>query len=132
MLQLTSNLLLLIISILNTGNKNGSLVREDQAILGKVLVPGVKHSVKHALVQKEVTHPLGNYDVDLGERDLDLFHLSLDQGDLVGHSVDLDDFPSLEDDGGHINTNNVLRTSLDGEPIGEADVSGKLLVCWVS
>lgn len=81
--MLTSNLLVLVVTILDTSNKDGGLVREDQAILLQVLVTGVQDCVKHRLVEKKVAHPLRDDDIDLGEGNLNLLHLALDQGNLV-------------------------------------------------
>lgn len=113
---LTSNLLVLVVAILDTGNKDSGLVGEDQTVLVQVAVAGVENGVQHGLVQKKVAHPLGDDNVDLGEGDLDLLHLALNQGDLVLHAVDLDNFAGLEDDGRHIDTYDVLCAGLDSEP----------------
>jgi hypothetical protein len=113
---LTSNLLVLVVAILDTGGVDDGLVGEDETVLDQVAVTGVQDGVEHGLVEKEVAHPLGDDDVDLGEGELDLLHLALDQGDLVGHAVRLDDLTGLEDDGRHVDTNDVLGAGLDGEP----------------
>ena len=115
--KLTSNFLLLVVTILNTGKEDGGLVGEDQAVLVQVSITGIQNGVEHALVEKEVAHPLGDDDINLGEWKLNLLHLALDQCDLVGKAVDLDDLTSLEDDGGHVDTDNMLGASLSGEPI---------------
>lgn len=113
----TANLVLLVVAVLDTSHEDGGLVREDEAlaVLAKVTVTSVQDSVQHALVEKEVSHPLGNDDIDLGERQLNLLHLALQKGDLVGQAVHLDDLLGLVDDGGHVDTDNVLRASLGGE-----------------
>lgn len=114
---LTANLVLLVVAILDTGHEDGSLVREDQAlaVFAEVAVTSPQDGVKHALVEEEVAHPLGDDDVDLRERQLDLLHLALEQCDLVRHAIDLDDLLSLVDDGGHVDANDVLGAGLDGE-----------------
>lgn len=114
--KLTSNLLLLVVAILDTGKEDGGLVGEDETILLEVLVTGIKNSVQHALVEEEIAHPLGDDDVHLGERKLNFLHLALDQGDLVREPVDLDNLTSLEDDGRHVDADDVLGTGLGGEP----------------
>lgn len=81
--QLTSDLLLLVVAILNTGEEDGGLVGEDETVLDKVLVTGVQDGVQHAFVEEEVAHPLGDDNIDLREGQLNLLHLALDQGDLV-------------------------------------------------
>lgn len=116
--DLTANLLVLVVAILDTGHKDSGLVGEDEAILLEVPVARVQDRVQHGLVQQEVPHPLGDDDVDLGEGDLNLLHLALDQGDLVLQAVDLDDLAGLENDGGHVDADNVLRAGLGGEPMG--------------
>jgi hypothetical protein len=57
-MQLTSNLLLLVLAVLDTSHEDGSLVGEDEAVLDEVLVAGVQNRVQHGLVEQEVTHPL--------------------------------------------------------------------------
>ena len=112
----TANLLILVVAILDTSNEDGSLVGEDETAGSEVTVTGVEDGVQHGLVEKEVAHPLGDDDINLGEGKLDLLHLALDQGDLVREAVDLDDLAGLEDDGGHVNTDNVLGAGLGGKP----------------
>ena len=118
----TANLVLLVVAVLNTSHEDGSLVREDEtlAVLAEVAVTGPQNGVHHALVEEEVAHPLGDDDVDLRERQLDLLHLALQEGDLVGQAVDLDDLASLDDDGGHVDTDNVLCAGLGGEHAEDA------------
>jgi hypothetical protein len=123
---LTSDLLLLVVAVLDTSHEDGSLVREDQAILDQVLVARVQDGVEHGLVQQEVAHPLGYYYVDLVEGQNNLLHLSLQQGDLVRHAVDFDNLLRLVDDGRHIDTNDVLRTCLYGEPISHVSVAARV------
>lgn len=114
---LTLDLLILVLAVLNTGKEDGGLVGEDETILLEIGVSGVENGVEHGLVEKEVAHPLRDDDVDLGKGKLNLLHLALEKSDLVGETVGGDDFTSLEDDGRHIDTNNVLSTSLGGEPV---------------
>jgi hypothetical protein len=113
----TANLVFLVVAVLDTSHENGGLVREDKtlAVLAEVAVTRPQNGVHHALVEKEVAHPLGDDDVNLGERQLDLLHLALQEGDLVGQAVDLDDLPGLDDDGGHVDADNVLCAGLGGE-----------------
>ena len=49
--MLTANLLVLVLSVLDTGHEDGGLVGEDQAVLDQVLVAGIQDSVQHALVE---------------------------------------------------------------------------------
>lgn len=114
--ELTANLLLLVVAILNTGEEDGGLVGEDEAVLLEVGVSGIENGVEHGLVEEEVSHPLRDDDVNLGEGELNLLHLALEQGDLIGQAVDLDDLTGLEDDGGHVDTDDMLGASLGGEP----------------
>mgnify|MGYP000939939447 CR=1 FL=1 len=114
----TANLLLLVVSVLDTGEENGGLVGEDEAILLKVGVSGVEDGVEHGLVEEEIAHPLGDDDVNLGERQLNLLHLALDQCDLVREAVGLDDLAGLEDDGRHVDADDVLCARLGSEPDG--------------
>lgn len=111
------DLLVLVVSVLDSGNEDGGLVWEDQAAWNKVLVTGPQDGVQHGLVEEEVAHPLGDDDVDLWEWEDNILHLALEKGDLVGKTVDLDDLLGLDDDGGHVDTDNVLCASLCGEPM---------------
>jgi hypothetical protein len=56
--QLTANLLLLVLAILNTGHEDGSLVGENQTILDQVLVARIQDGIQHGLIEQEVAHPL--------------------------------------------------------------------------
>lgn len=113
----TADLVLLVVAILDTSHEDGGLVGENEtlAILAEVAVTGPKDGVKHGLVEEEVSHPLRDDDVDLRERKLYLLHLALQKGDLVRQAVHLNDLPGLDNDGGHVNTDNVLCASLGGE-----------------
>ena len=115
--KLTSDLIILVLAVFNTGNVDSSLVWEDLSAGREVPITRVENSVQHALVKEEVSHPLGNNDVDLREGKIHLFHLSLQQGDLIGHAVDGNDLTSLFDDGRHVDTDNVFRAGTDGEPV---------------
>lgn len=95
---LTSNLVILVLAILDGSHVHGGLVGEDLATGGEVDVTGVEDGVQHALVEKEVAHPLGYDDVNLGEGKMNLLHLALKKGDLVGKPVDGDDLLSLSND----------------------------------
>ena len=116
-MQHTANLVLLVVAVLDTSHEDGGLVGEDEtlAVLTEVAVTGPQNGVHHALVEEEVAHPLGDDNVNLGERQLDLLHLALQEGDLVRQTVDLNDLPGLDDDGGHVDTDNVLCAGLGGE-----------------
>lgn len=116
------DLLVLVVSVLDSGNEDGGLIWEDQAAWNKVLVTGPEDGIQHGLVKEEVTHPLGDDDVDLWEWEDNILHLALKKGNLVGKTVDLDDLLSLDNDGGHVDTDNVLCASLCGEPIQLSDL----------
>lgn len=116
-LLLTSNLIILVIAILNTSNIHGGLIGEDQTTGVEVGVTGVENGIQHGLVEKEVTHPLGDDDINLGERKVNFLHLALEKSDLIGQSVDIDNLTGLLDDGGHIDTNDVLCASTGSKPI---------------
>lgn len=126
MTSLTSNLLLLVFAVLDTGHEDGGLVGEDQAILDEVLVTSIKNSVQHALVQQEVAHPLRNNNIDLVIRKHNLLHLALEESDLVRHAVALDDLAGLVDDGRHVDANDVLSTCLYGEPEPVVSVTARV------
>lgn len=121
--MLTSNLVILVIAILNTGNVHGSLVGEDQTTGVEVGVTGVENGIQHRLVQKEVTHPLGDDDINLGERKVNFLHLALEKSDLIGQSVNVDNLTGLLDDGGHIDTNDVLCAGTGSKPVGQKTVN---------
>lgn len=116
MSTLTADLLLLVVAILDTSHEDGRLIGEDHTTGVEVPVTGVQDSVQHALVEQEIPHPFGDDDVDFGEGHLDLLHLALEKGDLIGHSIDCNNLASLFDDRRHVNTDDVLRTRLHSEP----------------
>ncbi len=99
----TSNLLILVVAVLNGSNVHGGLVREDEAARGEVLVTGDKNGVQHGLVQQEVAHPLRDDDIDVLNRQDDLLHLALDQGNDVVQVVVLDNLASIVDNVRHVN-----------------------------
>ena len=111
----TPDLLLLVLSILDAGHKQRRLIREYQAPGLQVSISGVQHRVQHALIQEEIPHPLGHYDIDLRERQLDLLHLALQQRDPVGHPVRRHDLPRLVDDGRHVDADHEARARPDAE-----------------
>lgn len=113
--QLTSNLLILVVTVLNGSNVHGGLVGEDETAGGKVLVTGNEDSVQHGLVQQEVTHPLGDDNVNVLNGQDNLLHLSLDQGHNVVELVVLDNLTGVVDNVGHVNTNDHLGSGLGSE-----------------
>lgn len=114
--MLTSNLVILVLAILDGSQVHGGLVGEDLAARNKVTVTGVENGVQHALIEKEVAHPLGDDDINLGIREDNLLHLSLEQGDLVRQAIHSNNLTSLLNDRRHIDTNHMLGTCLGGEP----------------
>lgn len=72
-----SNLLILVLAVLDTSHEDGGLVGEDQAVGHEVLVSGPEDGVQHGLVEKEVSHPLRDDDVNLVEWEHNILHLSL-------------------------------------------------------
>lgn len=115
--QLTSNLVILVIAILNTSKVHRRLIWEDLSVRRQVSIARIQDGVQHALIQQEVTHPLGNDDINLVKRQFDLLHLALEQGDLVSHAVHGDDLLGLLDDRGHVDADDVLGASAASEPI---------------
>ena len=91
------------------------LVREHEAALDEPLVPGVEHGVEHALVEEAVAHPLGDDDVHLGHRELDLLHLAADDGHDVAQAVVRHDLLGVVDDGAHVHTDHLGRARLGSE-----------------
>lgn len=114
--QLTSDLIILVLAVLDTGNVDGSLIRKDLSARSKISITSIENSVQHALVKKEITHPLGHDNVNLRKREVHLFHLSLQKSDLISHTVHGNDLTSLFNDGRHVDTNNVFCAGTDGEP----------------
>ena len=78
------NLILAVLGILDTADEDLSLIGEDETVLHKPLVSGVEDSVEHRLVEEEVTHPLGDDDVNLVDGEGDVLDLAADEGDLCG------------------------------------------------
>lgn len=60
-----------------------------QATVREPLVSCKDDRVEHGLVEEEVAHPLGDDDVHLGDRELDLLDLGLDDCDLISPTVHL-------------------------------------------
>lgn len=114
---LTSNLVVLVLAILDTSHVHGGLVGEDLAIFGEIGVTGVQNGVQHGLVEKEVTHPLGDDNINLGEGELDLLHLALEESNLVAEAIDGNNFLGLLNDRGHVDTNHMLGTGAGSEPV---------------
>lgn len=48
---------------------------------------------------------------------MNLLHLALKESNLVGQAVDVNDLTGLLDDGGHVNTNDVLGAGTSSEPV---------------
>lgn len=113
---LTSNLVILVLAILNGSHIHGGLVGEDLAILSEVGVTSVQNGVQHGLVEKEVTHPLGDDDINLGEGELDLLHLALEESNLVTEAIDSNNLLGLLNNRRHIDTDHMLGTGTGSEP----------------
>jgi hypothetical protein len=92
------------------------LVGEDESAWGEVSVSGQKDSVQHGFVEEEVTHPFRDDDVDLINWQLNVLQLSLNEGDLVVHSIHMYNFARLLNDSRHVDGIDVLSTCLDGKP----------------
>ena len=101
-LRHTIDFLLFIVLILDRGDVHIRLVREYQSTRFKVLVAREEHSVEHGLVQQEVAHPLADNDIELGNRQLGILELALDERDRVLEPVRLDDLLRLVDDVRHV------------------------------
>jgi len=112
----TANLLILVLAVLDPCHENGSLVREDQAIRDQVFISGIQDGVQHGLVEQKVSHPLRDYDVHLREWQLNLFHLALEQGNLVRHAIYLNDLAGLFNDSRHIDSDYMFGTGFHSEP----------------
>lgn len=113
---LTSNLVVLVLAVLNGSDVHSGLIGEDLAAFSEIGVTGVQNGVQHGLVEKEVTHPLRYDDVNLREGELDLLHLALEESNLVAEAVDSNDLLSLLNDRGHVDTDHMLGTSTGSEP----------------
>lgn len=59
------DLVLLVLTILDSTDVETSLVREQHSIRSQPSIAGDEHSVEHRLVEQAVSHPLGNDDIDL-------------------------------------------------------------------
>lgn len=112
----TSDLIVLVFTIFNTGEVDGGFVWEDLAVGNKIIVTSIQNSVKHRFVEKEISHPFGYNDIDFWIGELHFFHLTLQKGDVVRHPVYCHDFTGLFDDGRHIHANNVFGSSANRKP----------------
>jgi hypothetical protein len=84
------------------------------------LVTRKDHRVQHRFVEQEVTHPLGDDDIDLVDRQFDLLDLALDGGDNVVEVVVLDDLRCLVEDIGRIDGKHLLGTGSGSEHAQDA------------
>ena len=103
-------LLFLIVRVLDARHIEFGPVRKHKSVRVQPLVPGEHDCVQHALVQQEVPHPLGDYDVHLLHRQLHLLHLAPDDGDLVGEAVVLHYLLRLDRDVGRVDAVDVTGT----------------------
>lgn len=113
----TTDLLVFIIAVFDSSHENRSFVWEDEAIRNEIFVPSIKDSIQHRLIEQEISHPLRDYDIDLWERQFNLFHFALEKSNLVRHAVNCDDLARLLDDSGHVDSDYMLRTGLHSKPI---------------
>ena len=107
--------LLFVVRVLDAHKVHFGPVGEHEAVRLEPLVPCVEDSVEHAFVEQEVTHPLGDNDVDLVHRQVDLLDLAFDYCDLVREPVVLDYLPRLDRDVGRVHTVHVLGPGSAGE-----------------
>ncbi|KAJ8527501.1 hypothetical protein ON010_g14762 [Phytophthora cinnamomi] len=108
-------LLGLVLAVLDGADVERRVVREHEAAGHQVLVARVQHRVQHGLVEQEVAHPLGDDDVHLVHGERQLLHLALDERDLVGEAVGLDDLARLRQDARAVDAVHMLGASLGGE-----------------
>ena len=98
----------------NSKHIKGTFVRKDNSVRLEPFVTSIDDTAEHGFVHEEIAHPFANEDVDL-LGDFDLFDLALNEGDLIGHAICLDDFASLVDDGSAFDGIDVFSASLDCE-----------------
>ena len=96
------DLVVLVLSVLDTADVEVGSVREHEAALSQPLVPGEEDGVQHGLVEQAVAHPLGDDDVNLGHGQLDLLHLAPDDGDSVTETVVCHNLLGVVHDGAHV------------------------------
>ncbi len=81
LVELTVDLLLLVIHIFDRRDVQGGLVREHQSSRLQVLVTGENDGVQHGLVQQEVPHPFRDDDIELLDRQVCFFEFAFYKGD---------------------------------------------------
>lgn len=79
------DLLLLVIRVFYRSDVQRGVVGKYQAVLLQVLVAGEKDGVEHGLVKEEVTHPLGDDDVEFFVWERCIFKLALDESNACEH-----------------------------------------------
>mmetsp|Transcript_5603 Transcript_5603/g.15191 ORF Transcript_5603/g.15191 Transcript_5603/m.15191 type:complete len:210 (+) Transcript_5603:528-1157(+) len=107
--------LLLDLTVFDAAYVHDCLVGEDHAVLDEPFVAGEQDGVEHRFVEQEVAHPFADDDVNVINGKLYLLDLSLDDFDVLGKSVDPHDLSSLIGDGGAVDGEHLLGSSLRSE-----------------
>ena len=99
---------------------NDRKINENQNLSGRSRfrvrgLPGVENGVEHRFVEQAVAHPLGDDDVYLLDRQNDLLHFSLDDGDLVPQPIGADYLLGGFHNARHVHAVNVGSPGLGGE-----------------
>ncbi|RUS35207.1 hypothetical protein BC938DRAFT_474224 [Jimgerdemannia flammicorona] len=101
--------------VVNGGEEDTRLRGGEDAAWGEEPVASHEDRVEHSLVQQEITHPLRDDDVNLGDGEGDLLHPAADQRDHVREAVLGNNLACLLDD----------ARVVDGEDTRGARASGK-------
>ena len=123
------DLVVLVLPVLDTGNVQGGLIREHESSFHQPLVPGIEDGIQHGLVEQTITHPLGDDDVNLGHRQLDLLHLSTDDCNDITQVVVLHNLLGVVNDGAHVDTNHLGSSSLGSEHGENASTTANIQDC---
>lgn len=103
--------------VVNAASVHVCMRREQLDIRGAEFVAGVEDGVEHGFVQKEVTHPLRDDDIDLVDAlwHGDLLHLAVKNSNDILKVVLLDNLSGLVSDRGALDRHHALRTSTSSE-----------------
>lgn len=99
-------------AIVQCGDKHGSDIGEKDSIRRQPLFARVEHRVEHGLVEQEVSHPLGYYDIHFIYRQDDLFNQPIKDGNFILQVILLYDVAAMDVDVGFLDAIDVLGPGL--------------------
>jgi len=98
--------------IVQCGDIHGSDIGEKDSIRCQPLFARVEHRVEHGLVEQEVPHPLGYYDIHFVYRQDDLLHQTIEDGNFILQVILLYDVAAVDVDVGFLDAIDVFSPGL--------------------